>query len=336
MPHRGPAPAALLALAALAVGPLLGSGCGFAFGADPTATPTPTNTPTPTSTPTPSATPTPTDTPTPTPPPTPTSTPVPEPAALTIAQGGALVVRMPLEAASASLTFAGRVYPLVEFASGVWWTVIGAGAELEPGTYTMTLAGAAADGSPLSRSYSVAVVDTAYPIEEIYLPPGQEGLLDPATVQGELNLRANIFAPFTPTRMWSGPFLLPMPSPITSPYGIGRSYNGGPVTDYHHGTDFLASEGDPVYAAAAGVVAFAGALTVRGHSVIIDHGMGVFSAYHHLSQIDVTQGQSVAAGEVVGRAGSTGLATGPHLHWEVVVRGVNVDPVLWTYEAYGP
>ncbi|HWQ28535.1 MAG TPA: M23 family metallopeptidase, partial [Dehalococcoidia bacterium] len=111
---------------------------------------------------------------------------------------------------------------------------------------------------------------------------------------------------------------------------------GGPVTDYHHGTDFLAQEGDPVYASADGVVAFAGPLSVRGNSVIIDHGMGVFSAYHHLSQIDVTRGQAVVAGQQVGRAGSTGLATGPHLHWEIAVRGVNVDPVLWTYEAYEP
>ncbi len=245
-------------------------------------------------------------------------------------------MRASLQATSASATFAGRVYPMAEFAPGAWWTIIGAGAELAPGSYPLTIDAVAPDGSPFTVTYTVAVVDTAYPVEEIFLPPGQEQLLDSAVVQAELNLRASIFATFTPERRWSGPFRLPMSSPITSPYGIGRSYNGGPVTDYHHGTDFLAQEGDPVYASADGVVAFAGPLTVRGNSVIIDHGMGVFSAYHHLSQIDVTQGHAVVAGQQVGRAGSTGLATGPHLHWEIAVRGVNVDPVLWTYQAYEP
>lgn len=336
MPPRGRIPAVLLCLAALFPAAVFTAGCGFAFGADPTPTPTPTDTPTPTRTPTATPTPTPTETPTPTPTPEPTATAVPEPASLTIAQGGAAVVRAPLQATSASLAFAGRVYPMVEWAPGAWWTIIGAGAELEPGTYPVTLTGVAPDGSPISISYRVAVVDTAYPVEEIYLPPGQEQLLDPAVVQAELSLRAGIFATFTPRRLWTGPFRLPMASPITSPYGTGRSYNGGPVTDYHHGTDFLAQEGDPVYASADGIVAFAGPLSVRGNSVIIDHGMGVFSAYHHLSQIDVAQGQTVVAGQQVGRVGSTGLATGPHLHWEIAVRGVNVDPVLWTYESYEP
>jgi murein DD-endopeptidase MepM/ murein hydrolase activator NlpD len=90
-------------------------------------------------------------------------------------------------------------------------------------------------------------------------------------------------------------------------------------------------------ACATGTVAFVGALHQRGNSVILDHGAGVFSAYHHLAQVTVAQGQWVNAGDLVGTVGSTGLlTTGPHLHWEVIVRGVNVDPVLWTYEDMAP
>ena len=123
---------------------------------------------------------------------------------------------------------------------------------------------------------------------------------------------------------------------ITGTYGEGRSYNGAPVSNHHSGTDFGADEGAPVLAAAAGRVAFAGYLATRGSSVIVDHGAGVFTGYHHMSRIDVVQGAPVAAGTQVGAVGMTGLATGPHLHWELIVGGVNVDPVFWTYEGVAP
>ncbi len=123
---------------------------------------------------------------------------------------------------------------------------------------------------------------------------------------------------------------------MTTEFGTARGYNGGPVSTHHSGTDFGVDEGTPVSAAAAGRVAFAGQLTTRGTSVIIDHGAGVFTAYHHLSVIEVTEGQDVAQGQEVALSGMTGLATGPHLHWELIVGGVNVDPVEWTYPASLP
>lgn len=89
-------------------------------------------------------------------------------------------------------------------------------------------------------------------------------------------------------------------------------------------------------AAARGRVVFAAPLPIRGNSVIIDHGLGVLSGYHHLSEIAVAVGQQVNAGDVIGRVGATGLATGPHLHWEVIVRGVTVDPLVWTEREFGP
>ena len=99
---------------------------------------------------------------------------------------------------------------------------------------------------------------------------------------------------------------------------------------FHPGTDIAADAGTPVRAAASGRVAFMGLLPSRGLSVIIDHGLGVFTGYHHLSKTDVTLGQSVMQGEAIGEIGSTGASTGPHLHWELIVGGVNVDAMLWT------
>ena len=115
---------------------------------------------------------------------------------------------------------------------------------------------------------------------------------------------------------------------MTSQFGSGRSYNGGPVTSFHRGVDYGGNAGDPVLAAAPGRVSWTGAMPLRGNSVIIDHGAGVKTGYHHLSAIGVAVDDVVAAGDVIGELGSTGVSTGPHLHWEVSVHGVNVESVL--------
>ena len=316
------------------------TGCGVVGGASPTKTPTSTSTPT--LTPTPTRTSTPTPTPTPTSTPTPTVTPAPHAAlsGATLAQGGTIVVRVepPGSAASASASFRGHDYPLIEDEGG-FWAVIGAANDADTGkdAISVTLfdtAGDVAQTFPLS----VNVITTTYPVEYITVPPEgtPNGLRSADEVQQELTIRARVYAQFTPEKLWSGPLILPSNGPFTTRFGTMRSYNGGPPSLHHSGTDFAADEGTPVIAAAAGRVAFAGMLTVRGNSVIIDHGAGVFTAYHHLSRIDVSEGAYVAQGEQVGAVGMTGLATGPHLHWELVVGGVNVDPVLWTKGGVAP
>jgi murein DD-endopeptidase MepM/ murein hydrolase activator NlpD len=102
------------------------------------------------------------------------------------------------------------------------------------------------------------------------------------------------------------------------------------VSGHHSGVDIGVDLGTPVGAAANGRVAFAGALSERGNMVILDHGMGVFTGYAHLSAILVRVGDMAATSSILGRAGSTGLSTGPHVHWECAVNGVNVDASLWT------
>jgi murein DD-endopeptidase MepM/ murein hydrolase activator NlpD len=219
----------------------------------------------------------------------------------------------------------------------VYWTIIGAGAAQELGVYTITVNMLDDRGALLREvTQTVSVTYTEYPVEYITLPPGQIEGIPAADVQRELNIRASTFAQFTPQKLWSGAFAMPSNGPITGNFGDARSYNGGPVGSHHSGTDFAADEGAPAMAAATGRVAFVGFLATRGNSVLLDHGLGVFTAYHHLSRIDVVQGQDIAQGQVVGGVGATGLATGPHLHWELIVHGVNVDPVFWTYAGVAP
>jgi murein DD-endopeptidase MepM/ murein hydrolase activator NlpD len=254
-----------------------------------------------------------------------------------VAQGGATVVQVVgASAAAASADFAGRQYPLLA-SEGTFWGVLGVPANQPPGEYPVLVTLMTADGRALHQMQAGLTVTAAgFPVEYIQLEPAVAALLDPAIVQEELDRRAAIYAAFTPERLWSGPFLMPVQGPISGAYGAGRSYNGGPVTDYHHGTDISADEGTPVVAANTGRVAFVGDLSVRGRSVILDHGDGVFSAYHHLSETAVVQGQLVNKGDLVGLVGHTGMAEGPHLHWEIVVRGVEVDALLWTQAEYGP
>ena len=93
--------------------------------------------------------------------------------------------------------------------------------------------------------------------------------------------------------------------------------------------DFGAPEGTPIHAPAAGEIVLAEELRIRGNATLIDHGYGVYTAYWHQSELSVSVGQKVQSGEVIGHVGDSGLSTGPHLHWEVWVNGVRVDPLEW-------
>ncbi len=314
------------------------TGCGVIGGASATRTPTPTETATPTNTPTVTPTPTPTPTFTPTPTPTDTPTPEPPPVALELPQGRTLTLRTPRgDAAGATAIFRGREYPMAEDADA-FWTPFGAGAVVPPGGYTLRINLFDAAGALIeARTSTVSVTVTDFPVEYLEVPPdGPNGLRPADEVQQELNIRAAVYARVTPQKLWDGPFIVPAAGPISTAFGTARSYNGGPISTHHSGTDFAADEGTSVAAAAPGRVAFAGMLTTRGNSVIIDHGLGVFTAYHHLSRIDVAEGQMVEQGQLIAAVGMTGLATGPHLHWELVVGGENVDPVYWTFAGVAP
>jgi len=135
-----------------------------------------------------------------------------------------------------------------------------------------------------------------------------------------------------PKMLWSGVFLrLPNSKPMAR-FGDERTYlHDGKEIDRqtHLGIDLAALANSRVPAANAGRVAFTGSLGIYGEAVILDHGLGVFSLYGHLSRIDVTAGQGVTRGATIGLTGSTGMAGGDHLHFSMIVQGVFVNPVEW-------
>ncbi len=121
---------------------------------------------------------------------------------------------------------------------------------------------------------------------------------------------------------------LPIPNAtLSSPFGLRNDpLSGG--AGFHPGIDFAASSGTAIHAAAGGVVVTAGDCGGYGYCVVIDHGNSLATLYGHQSGLNVGVGQHVEAGEVIGYVGSTGLSTGPHLHFEVRLHGLPIDPVL--------
>ncbi len=211
-------------------------------------------------------------------------------------QGGYSVVYLYEPALNATVSFGGLQFPMLQDGDR-WWAVIGVGAFADPGLAPLSVAYTpVGGGDTISLAQSIQITDYDYPVENIDLDPETSALLDPDIVNNELAIRSSVLTGFTARKLWSGPFVRPSDAPIGDVYGIARSYNGGPVSGYHRGTDFTASLGDPVYAAAAGVVVFADELQVRGNTIMIDHGAGVFTGYNHLSAINVSVGDSVTAG----------------------------------------
>lgn len=125
-------------------------------------------------------------------------------------------------------------------------------------------------------------------------------------------------------KRWTLPLQKPVPGGVTSPFGGRRVFNGKPRAP-HKGTDMRSPEGAKVLAVADGTVILAEPQYFGGNTVYIDHGQGVVSTYAHLSAFDVSPGQSVRRGQVIGRSGSTGRVTGPHLHLGLLVQGTAVD-----------
>ncbi len=206
------------------------------------------------------------------------------------------------------------------------------------GPVSLSLTYLARSGTPLTKIVSVQVVPGGYDSQEINLPPDRGLLLAPEIVQAELVTVTQVWAKADTPLHARGPFLRPIAEQYatTSPYGIRRSYDGGPYDTYHAGQDFGAPPGITVTVPAPGIVALAEPLTVRGNAVIIDHGQGVFTGYWHLSEIFVQAGQPVAAGDLLGLVGNTGLSTGAHLHWELRIYGMAVDPLQFLTEGLVP
>ncbi|HEX2994973.1 MAG TPA: LysM peptidoglycan-binding domain-containing protein [Anaerolineales bacterium] len=214
----------------------------------------------------------------------------------------------------------------------------GVHALLDPGTYPLLLEATLADGSKQSFEQMILVTSGGYLSEDI--PLNDPSFIDPAITEPELKNIVSLTTPATPTRYWTGIFASPGTDPncFTSRYGTRRTYKvintDLEIPGFHSGLDFCGGEGLQIFAPAPGKVVFAAPLTVRGNATIIDHGWGVYSGFWHQSQIMVNVGDTVEQGQVVGLVGGTGRVTGAHLHWDLWVNGIQVNPLNWLDQAF--
>ncbi len=178
----------------------------------------------------------------------------------------------------------------------------------------------------VSGGASVAVVRKKYPTQSLTLEP--KYVTPPPELKERIDreraLMIRTLNTFSPERFWSLPLSRPVPGTLSSLFGMRRTLNGE-TRSTHRGLDFRAKAGDPVKAAADGRVVLTGDFYYSGNFVVVDHGLGVFTTYMHLSAIDAREGQFLRRGEVLGKVGSTGRSTGPHLHLSLNILGFGVN-----------
>lgn len=255
----------------------------------------------------------------------------------TITQGRTLIVKVALsEPATLSGLF--EAYPLFfyETGDGQFWALVAIHALIEPKSYPLLVVATLFDGQEVVRFENITVIEGPYGQENIQLDESRDMLLDADLIALEREKLVDLWSQITLRPRWQGPFRYPVsatPPRITSHFGTRRNYNDNPQLSFHGGTDFGGPIGSPIYAPAAGIVVLAEPLTVRGNAVLIDHGMGLFSGYWHQDQIAVSEGQEVAPGDLIGYIGNSGLVTGPHLHWELRLNGIAIDPLQWVRES---
>jgi murein DD-endopeptidase MepM/ murein hydrolase activator NlpD len=246
-----------------------------------------------------------------------------------VRQGGAVGVTVTPVPAGGDLRvrFAGRAWPLYRSGSAAA-TYVGTDPFTRAGRYTIVIEMTSGGAVRRLALGTVTVAGATFLTRRLQLDPAKEALFDPKLVAIERRKAGAAFSMISPRKLWDGPFILPTTARRSSPYGVKSVYNGV-VHGWHRGTDFAAVLGSPVRAANRGIVRLAEEIPLSGNAVIVDHGLGVFTTYMHLSSIAVRAGQQVRRGDVVGRVGSSGVATGPHLHWGLRVNGAYVDPLRW-------
>lgn len=200
--------------------------------------------------------------------------------------------------------------------------------ETKPGTRAWRVGVVESGREPRSAHGSVRIVRRDFHVERLTLPNTMVDL-DPETERravAESKQLATLYRTITPERLWRGKFTNPVGTTAAgSGFGARRIINGQPRSP-HSGSDFSAPRGTPVVAVNAGKVALVAEFFFPGRLVILDHGLGLYTAYFHLDTITVAEGERVERGQTLGTVGATGRATGPHLHFGAQVVGARVDP----------
>jgi len=220
-----------------------------------------------------------------------------------------------------------RELPTFQLDATRWRALLGIDIDTKPGSYEVSFEATSA-GQTITSTTELTITAGEFgrrvlKVDNAFVNPPPPVV---ARIMREAAEVEQLWMQSEPHRLWDTGFVRPVPGRANGAFGSRSVFNGQPRQP-HGGADFLSPAGTPIQAPNSGRVVLARELYFTGNTVVIDHGLGVFSLLAHLSVMDVHQGELVAQGQTIGRVGATGRVTGPHLHWAVRMNGARVDPL---------
>ncbi len=215
-----------------------------------------------------------------------------------------------------------------------YYSFAGVHAMADIGPFPLQITKTNTDGKTETYEQMILIASSEYGndamivVDDIYV--------DPETIASEDELINSVLTQTTSERHWDGQFQYPIDEPsINGFFGQRRNYNNGALYYYHTGIDFEVNAPNlNIYAPAAGEVVLTEEMVVRGNAILIDHGWGVYSGYWHLAEFNVEVGDFVQPGDLLGIIGDTGRSLGPHLHFEIDIGGIPVNPETWLEQVF--
>jgi len=236
--------------------------------------------------------------------------------------GGVAVIDLGSDASAPKALYNGKPVLVVREDGQRWIAIVGIPLTVKAGQQSLDVDGQA-------RSFRVE--PRTYREQHITLKNQRQVNPNPADlkrIERELDEQTRAYRQFSPRQPSNLLFDKPVSGPLSSPFGLRRFFNGE-ERNPHSGLDFAAPAGTPIKTPAAGKVILTGNYFFNGNTVFVDHGQGLISMFCHLSKIDVKVGDELSRGAVLGKVGSTGRATGPHLHWNVSLNDARIDPSIF-------
>lgn len=241
-----------------------------------------------------------------------------------ITQGDAFVVKVTGlgKPAPPSASLGTRELNFAGCGDGCFMAFGAADLDTKPGLYKILIA-----SGEINIRLRLVIRRANFPTLNISLPEEKVSLSpeDNARAEQEASLLKSLWQNET-EQLWEGGFILPLGNTISTGFGVKRIFNGK-KTSIHRGIDIKGQEGDEVRASNRGRVALAQELFFGGRTIVLDHGNGIFSVYMHLSVVNVRPDDLVSKGQIIGRVGSSGRASGPHLHYGVKVGDISANPL---------
>lgn len=251
-------------------------------------------------------------------------------------QSLSIILETDEEVKDAYVSLLGKYYALYPLEKkGYFRSIVPIPLEIEPGYYQVyVIYNISNIGGTIKQAERFHILKDKYPAIRLSFVPQKQKLLKPVLVNNDWDIIGAAVQQKNEKQLWSGEFILPCQGYFTSPFGEKRTI--GKNTSWHRGLDIGSAlkEKTKIIATNSGQVVLARYFKVFGNTVVIDHGQGIFSLYFHMSKILAQEGQEIKKGEILGKMGTTGVSTAPHLHWGMSVQDVRVDPKQWLDEAF--